>query len=45
MLFVKKVWSHLNYYNITHNIPDLAFESVNHFNVNPANLFLFKFNI
>ena len=27
MLFVNKSWSHLNYYNITHDIPDLVFES------------------
>ena len=27
MLFVNKSWSHLNYYNITHDIADLVFES------------------
>ena len=26
MLFVNKFWSHINYYNITHDIPDLVFK-------------------
>ena len=44
MLFVNKFWSHLNYCNIAHDIPDLAFESVYLFNMNAANLCLFKVN-
>ena len=44
MLFVNKFWPHLNYYKITHDIPDLVFKSVYLFNMNPANLCLFKVN-
>ena len=28
MLFVNKFWPQLNYYNVTHDIPDLVFKSV-----------------
>ena len=44
MLFVNKFWSHITYYNITHDILDLVFKSVlkNLFNINPENVFLFK---
>ena len=42
MLFVNKFWSHLNYHSVTLDIPDLVFESVYLFNMNPTNLCLFK---
>ena len=42
MLFVNKFWSRINYYNITHDIPDLVFKSVYLFNMNPENVCLFK---
>ena len=44
MILVDKFWSHLNYYNLTHDTPDLVFESVYLFNMNPANVCLFKVN-
>ena len=44
MLFVNKFLSHLNYYNVTHDIPDLVFKSVYLFNMNPTNLCRFKVN-
>ena len=34
MLFANKFCSHLKYYNITHDIPDLVFKSDCLFNVN-----------
>ena len=45
MLFVYKFFSHLKYYNITHNIPDLVFKSDSLFNMNQVNACLFKVNI
>ena len=44
MLFVYNFCSHLKYYNITHNIPDLVFKSNSLFNMNQANACLFKVN-
>ena len=45
MLSVNKFWSHINYYNTTHDIPDLVFENVYLiFNKNPENVGLFKVN-
>ena len=44
MIFANKFCSHFNYYNLTHDTPDLVFESVYLFNMNPANLCLFKVN-
>ena len=44
MLFVNKFWSHINHDNITHDIPDLVFKSVELFNMNPENVCLFKVN-
>ena len=42
MLLVNKFWSHINYYNITHDIPDLVFKSVYLFNMNQETGCLFK---
>ena len=36
MLFVNKIWSHLNYYNIAHDITDFVYESVYLFEMNLA---------
>ena len=36
--------SHLKYYNRTHDIPDLVFKSAYLFNINTANVCLFKVN-
>ena len=44
MLFVKKFCSHIKCYNITRDMPDLIFRSVYLFNMNPANVCLFKAN-
>ena len=41
MIFINKFWSHINYYNITYDIPDLVFKSLS-FNINPENVCLFK---
>ena len=43
MPFVIKFCSHWKYCNITRNISDLVPKSIYHFNINPANVFLFKF--
>ena len=42
MIFVNKFWSHFNYCNLMHDAPDLVFEIVYLFNMNPANFSLFK---
>ena len=44
VLFFNKFWSHLNYYNIAHDVPDLVLKSVYLFNMNPANPCLIKFS-
>ena len=44
MLLVNKFWSHINYYNITHDMHDLVFKIVYLFSMNPENVCLFKVN-
>ena len=38
MIFANQFWSHFNYYNLTHDTPDLVFEKWLSFQYEPGKL-------